>query len=58
MKYLQATLNQTKDSYTLALTAYAMELANHPLKEIALSKLLAKSVREGKLFWYDLQRII
>jgi hypothetical protein len=47
LKYLQANLNRTEDSYTLALTAYAMELANYPLKEIVLSKLLAKSVRTG-----------
>ncbi|CAB4033836.1 CD109 antigen-like, partial [Paramuricea clavata] len=54
LRYLQANLNHTEDSYTLALAAYAMELANYPLKEIVLSKLLATSVRtDGTLYWTE-----
>ncbi len=36
------------DTYTLALVAYAFELADDPAKETALNELMKKVVREGE----------
>ena len=36
------------DTYTLALVAYAFELAHDPAKETALNELMKKVVREGE----------
>ena len=45
---MKNNLEMINDSYTLAITAYAMELANDEMKQIVLTELMKKSVREGK----------
>ena len=49
VQYLKGKLRDTSDTYTLALLAYAFELANDPAKETALGELMKKAIREGEL---------
>ena len=50
--YLERQLDGMDDPYTLAITAYAMELANNPAKDRAHEKLLALAQQDGDaLYW-------
>ena len=50
--YLGRRLDGMDDPYTLAITAYAMELANSPLKDQAHEKLMALAQQDGDaLYW-------
>lgn len=41
------------NTYTLALVAYAFELADDPAKETALGELFKKAIRDGKIIRYS-----
>ena len=56
VQYLKGKLGDMSDTYTLALIAYAFELADDSAKEIALEKLMKKVIKEGKfhrLYFYE-----
>lgn len=40
-------INDIHDSYSLAVVAYALQLANHPIKDQVLESLIGKSTLEG-----------
>ena len=48
MTFLKGKLGEMSDTYTLALVAYAFELADDPAKETVIAELMKKVVREGK----------
>ena len=48
MTFLKGKLREMSDTYTLALVAYAFELADDPAKETVIAELMKKVVREGK----------
>lgn len=48
VQYLKGKLRDMSDTYTLALIAYAFELAGDSAKETALEKLTKKAIREGE----------
>lgn len=45
--FLKKQLINVADVYTLAIMAYAMELADDPAKETILDELMKKAVRQG-----------
>ncbi|XP_028411916.1 CD109 antigen-like isoform X2 [Dendronephthya gigantea] len=52
VRFLKTKLSGISDVYTLALIAYAFELADDTAKETALEKLMTKAIREdGTLHW-------
>ena len=48
VQYLKGKLRDMSDTYTLALIAYAFELAGDSAKETALEKLMKKAIKEGE----------
>ena len=48
VQFLKGKLRGMSDTYTLALVAYAFELADDPAKETALTELMKKAIREGE----------
>ena len=55
VQYLKGKLGDMSDTYTLALIAYAFELADDSAKEIALGKLMKKVIKEGKFLYRLIQ---
>ena len=55
VQYLKGKLGDMSDTYTLALIAYAFELADDSAKEIALEKLMKKVIKEGKFLYRLIQ---
>ncbi len=54
-RYLEGRLSEIQDPYTMAITAYALELANSPQKGRAYDKLMSMALRDedGSLYWGD-----
>ncbi len=54
VSYLETRLDDLEDAYTTALVAYALELADSPMKEEAYQKLMALAKEdENGLYWGD-----
>lgn len=52
IKYLEGRIDSIEDAYTLAITAYALELGNSPEKEAACKKLMAMAIEdENGIHW-------
>jgi CD109 antigen len=53
IRYLEGQLGEMNDSYTMAITSYAMELADSPVKNDAYDELMsmAKVDDNGALYW-------
>ena len=52
LSFIESTLNDINDTYSMAITAYALQLANHPQKDVFLNKLNDKAEREeGMRYW-------
>lgn len=50
LEYLVGQLEVIDDPYSLAISTYALQLANNPYKDTAFFKLEAKAIVEGKKF--------
>lgn len=50
--YVVRNLEANDDTYSLAVAAYALQLANHNSKEYILQTLDARSIRKGKIYIY------
>lgn len=50
MQNITTTINDIKDVYTLAVVAYALQLANHTLKDSVLDILASTALETGTFF--------
>ncbi len=52
LNYIEEHLDDHNDTYSLAITSYALQLADHPKKNKVLEKLLSKSKeKDGMKYW-------
>jgi len=56
--YIEKNIEKLEDNYSLAITAYAMQLAQHKLKDSLMAKLKAKAeTKDGFTFWHKSAQI-
>jgi len=52
LKYIIANIDSLQDNYSLAIAAYALQLAGHSMKNDLLTKLKSKAeLKSGEMFW-------